>query len=129
MKKYEDIPWMGRAFYWLTHKVSIIFPSYAHALRWGAEIDRQITGPLPLRKKAALESGSTRASIACDEVTPCCGKRITPPDGYNRGNPCICWNPFNYVVQCHHCGQIYVPGDEDAIELWPKASEEFGAVT
>ncbi len=29
----------------------------------------------------------------------CCGKNAEA----------IHWNPYNEVVQCHHCGHVYVP--------------------
>lgn len=34
----------------------------------------------------------------------CCG--YAPPSGFNYP---VYWNQYNGVVQCHNCGQIYVP--------------------
>lgn len=53
--------------------------------------------------------------------TPCCGYRFNPDDPPARA--VVMWNPYNGCVQCHHCGQIYVPGDEDAFEIWKAAHE------
>lgn len=65
--------------------------------------------------------------------TPCCGRTMTVDIG-EAGLPqkahTVAWNPFNGVVQCHACGEIYVPasairdgrGDGDfAYALWKQA--------
>lgn len=36
--------------------------------------------------------------------TPCCGRQYPLTIPYP-----VCWNPFNKVVQCHSCGQLYAP--------------------
>jgi hypothetical protein len=35
--------------------------------------------------------------------TPCCGNE------WETGNHPVYWNPWNKVVQCHNCGQVWQP--------------------
>lgn len=58
-----------------------------------------------------------------DSVTPCCNYTIRDED------PVVKWNPYNGVVQCHSCGEIYIPnkhrarGDApDGIDVWAWSS-------
>lgn len=47
--------------------------------------------------------------------TPCCGHEID----HNR-HP-VYWNPYNKVIQCHVCGEIYEPAPPllpDNVEPW-----------
>jgi hypothetical protein len=42
-------------------------------------------------------------------TVPCCGTAMVPIQGHNAGRPVVMFNPFNEIVQCHHCGAIWGP--------------------
>ena len=42
-------------------------------------------------------------------TTPCCGQPMVPIGGGNVGRPCVMFNPYNEVVQCHRCGATWGP--------------------
>jgi len=73
-----------------------------------------------------------------DVSTPCCGYDTAKDMRLSwwerlrrfwRGDPSsrsvICWNPYNGVVQCHACGQMYLPIDDRVLlELLFVATDE-----
>ena len=44
-------------------------------------------------------------------LLPCCGYENTSA---------VYWNPFNVVVQCHNCGQVYTPTTTDLAQAEEK---------
>lgn len=42
--------------------------------------------------------------------TKCCGKPMVRTED---GRAVVLWNPYNRVVQCHCCGAIYEPQEEE----------------
>lgn len=51
------------------------------------------------------------------EASPCCGKDPIA----------VKYNPFNKVVQCHACGQVYVPVAE--ADKWKARAAKHGCDT
>ncbi len=59
----------------------------------------------------------TADDLDVEPKAPCCKHRMV---GVRNPTPVVQWNQFNGVVQCHACGQIYVPAASDAegVEAW-----------
>lgn len=58
-----------------------------------------------LVKEAPLESTT-------HPPTQCCNYTCSTSLGYP-----IMWNPFNKVVQCHNCGNIFLPTNSKAVKV------------
>lgn len=83
---------------------------------------RSIVGSLSrTRARCVPRSRFGSRKTVPDARTPCCRAAITKmPSGLYV----VAWNPYNGVVQCHACGNIYIPEEDGdyGIGLWSLVS-------